>query len=77
MVTAVSRPRYRVTPTGKITVKAGSAVLCTLTLAQGGGHCTLGKSRLRPGTYSLIASYAGGREFAASASAKKTLTVAR
>src|SRR5262249_57845027 len=46
-------------PTGKVTVKAGSAGLCTITLGGGMGSCTLAAAKLRPGTYQLTASYSG------------------
>ena len=76
-LTITVAPRYSGTPVGKITVKAGSTILCTLTLTIGKGHCTLAASKLRPGTYSLVARYEGSKEFVASASAGKSLTVAR
>ena len=61
---------------GQVTIKAGSASVCTITLSGGTGSCTLGDTRLRPGTYQLTASYAGSAGFQASASAQQALTVA-
>jgi hypothetical protein len=66
---------YSGTPTGTVTVKAGSTTVCTITLTSGKGACTLTARELRPGTYHLIASYPANRDFLGSASAKKTLTV--
>jgi hypothetical protein len=71
------KPQTSGIPAGKVTVRAGSATLCVITLKSAKGSCTLAASKLRPGTYKLIASYAGGTPYAASASAKKTLTVTR
>jgi hypothetical protein len=64
------------TPAGKVTVKTGSTTVCTITLASGKGSCTLGATRLRPGGYPLVASYAGNAAFRASSSGSKVLTVA-
>ena len=70
-------PRGGGTPTGKITVKAGSATVCTITLAKAKGTCTLKASQLRRGTYHLTATYHGSQTHAASTSGKKTLTVTK
>jgi hypothetical protein len=64
-------------PTGKVTVKAGSAAVCTITLASGQGSCTLGATRLRPGTYHLTVSYGGDVTYGSATSGSKTLTVAQ
>lgn len=71
------KPAFGGTPAGLVTVKAGSATICTITLRGGKGTCTLSASKLRPGTYELVARYGGRSTYAASASAKKTLTVTR
>src|SRR5262249_56411392 len=63
-------------PTGKVTVKAGSASLCTITLGGGTGSCTLAAAKLRPGTYQLTASYGGDNLYNGSTSAQHALTVA-
>ncbi|HET7018609.1 MAG TPA: Ig-like domain-containing protein [Streptosporangiaceae bacterium] len=63
-------------PPGKVIVKAGAITLCRIELGGGTGTCTLPPSKLRPGTYHLVARYLGGEHYAASDSAKKTLTVA-
>lgn len=69
------RPRTSGTPTGQVTVMAGSAVVCRATLADGKASCAPGATRLRPGTYRLTASYGGDTTFARS-SGKAALTVA-
>jgi hypothetical protein len=46
-------------PTGTVTIKIKSTVLCTIRLANGTGSCTLSARRLNPGSYSLTASYGG------------------
>lgn len=65
------------TPTGTVTVTAGSATVCTTTLASGTGSCTLTASQLPSGTYQLTASYSGDTTFAASASASAMLRIVR
>jgi len=48
------------TPTGTVSVKNGTTILCTLTLANGAGTCTLGATQLTVGSYaSLTAVYSG------------------
>jgi hypothetical protein len=71
------RPQTSGTPAGKVTIKAGSATLCVITLKGARGSCTLTASKLRPGTYKLTARYSGRTPYAASASTKKTLTVTK
>jgi hypothetical protein len=68
-------PEYGGIPTGKVTIKAGNATVCVITLASGKGSCTLTQRALHVGTYKLLASYAGSSNLAASASVEKTLTV--
>lgn len=62
--------------TGKVTIKAGSTVLCTINLSKGAGSCILSASKLKAGTYHLAASYGGDASYAPSASAAKPLKVA-
>jgi hypothetical protein len=71
------KPRTSGTPAGQVTVTAGSARICVIGLRKGRGTCTLRASRLRPGTYHLVARYPGGSGYGASKSAKKTLTVTK
>jgi len=63
------------TPGGKVTVKAGSKVICVITLKAGKGSCTLTARQLAKGTYHLQASYPGAFGFGASVSKLATLTV--
>jgi len=69
------RPRTSGTPTGQVTVMAGSTVVCTATLMDGKATCSPGAASLRPGIRHLTASYEGDATFAAS-SGRATLTVA-
>jgi hypothetical protein len=62
------------TPAGTVTIKVKSTVLCTIHLAKGTGSCTLAAKLLKPGTYSITATY-GGSTYYARASAAKTLKV--
>jgi hypothetical protein len=70
-------PKFSGAPAGTVTVRAGSVVVCTITLASGAGSCTLGASSLAAGSYHLVASYLGSVSFAASASAELALSVSK
>ncbi|MGA2805488.1 MAG: kelch repeat-containing protein [Acidimicrobiales bacterium] len=63
------------TPTGRVTIRNGSTVLCTTSLSSGKATCRLSPSELKAGTYRLVAAYRGGTDFNGSSSAKETLTV--
>ncbi|HEX9030399.1 MAG TPA: Ig-like domain-containing protein [Streptosporangiaceae bacterium] len=63
-------------PSGKVTIKAGKVVICTMTLAAGKASCSLTARQLKPGSYLLTAAYGGNAEFLAS-EANKTLKVVR
>ena len=63
------------TPGGKVTVKAGSTTVCTITLRSGKGSCTLSARQFKPGTYHLVATYAGTWPYGKSASSSWPLTV--
>ncbi len=65
------------TPDGSVTVRSGSATVCTITLAPGSGSCTLPATEFPPGTAPLTATYTGNTDFAPSTSAAKTLTVSK
>jgi hypothetical protein len=65
------------TPGGKVTVKAGSAAICVITLTHGKGSCAPAARKLRPGSYHVTAVYGGSGTYAGSVSAKKTLTVTK
>jgi hypothetical protein len=64
-------------PFGKVTVKAGAKSVCVITLKSGRGTCALTARELGAGTCHLTAVYAATGDFTASASAAKTLVVAR
>ena len=76
-LTVTVAPKYGGTPVGTVTVRSGTVTVCTITLESGGGTCTLAATRFAPGSTRLTAAYTGGADFAASASAAKTLTVAK
>jgi Big-like domain-containing protein len=63
-------------PTGTVTVKAGSSVLCTASVdGSGHGSCTLSSNQLSPGTYSITATYGGASGYKSSTTSTKPLTV--
>jgi hypothetical protein len=68
------------TVTGKVTIKAKAAhhtavKVCTITLTNGAGSCTLKDKALKAGKYSLTAAFAGDSSFAPSAGPAKKLDV--
>jgi Bacterial Ig-like domain (group 3) len=68
-------PAYAGPATGRVTVSAGSTVLCRITLTAGAGSCKLAARQLAAGARHVTAAYAGATYFAPSASAAKTLKV--
>jgi hypothetical protein len=70
-------PKYAGPPAGKVTIKAGRTTVCVITLKSGKGTCTLTAKKLPAGAYHLTAAYPGSTDFAGSASAKETLTIAQ
>jgi hypothetical protein len=56
------------TPTGNVTVKAGSVAVCTIILTNATGNCFLTKSQLKIGTYQITATYNGDAAYAVSTS---------
>jgi hypothetical protein len=64
-------------PTGTVTIKASATTLCVIKLSSGKGSCTLSAKRLKAGTYRLVATYGGSKNFKGSTSAKETLTIAK
>jgi hypothetical protein len=74
---AVSAPSGA-TPSGTVTLKAGTTVVCgSVDLSAGRASCTVPATRLPAGTWHLTASYSGSAALAASTSAAQTLTVAK
>ena len=69
--------------TGTVSITAGPATVCTITLDQGNDACNLTASQLPVGSYQLTATYSGGQltdqgrtgTFAGSASTPQALTV--
>jgi hypothetical protein len=71
------RPRYSGTPSGSVTVKAGTTTICKITLKSARGTCSLAKTRLTAKPVKLTASYSGSADFSSSRSGAKTLTVSK
>lgn len=59
----------------KITIKPGATTVCTVTLKNDTGSCTLSNKKLKKGSYTLVASFPGNTDLLAS-SARKSLKVA-
>jgi hypothetical protein len=68
-------PAYGPPATGQVAVKSGTTTLCTITLANGAGTCTLPPAGLPVGTAKLTASYPGTDVIAASTSPAAELQV--
>ena len=76
-LTVTVAPRYAGTPSGTVAIKSGRTLVCAIRLSSGRGACTLTARQLKAATYHLIASWPGNPDFNASASAPKTLTIAK
>ena len=63
------------TPGGRVTIKAGTKTVCTITLKSGKGSCTLSARQFRPGGYHLVADFTPAWPYARSASSSWPLTV--
>jgi hypothetical protein len=61
--------------TGKVTIRAGTTVICTISLSKGAGTCILSTTRLKAGTYHLTATYSGDVNYAPSTSVVRVLKV--
>jgi hypothetical protein len=65
-------------PVGTVRIKSGAATVCTLSLSPSGtGSCALKAAALPPGTAKLTASYAGNADFGSSASAVRSVAIAK
>jgi Bacterial Ig-like domain (group 3)/Fibronectin type III domain len=64
-------------PTGKITVKAGTKTVCKTTLTNGAGMCSPNAKTLAIGDYSITARYGGSTHFAKSISSAESLTIVK
>jgi hypothetical protein len=62
---------------GTVTVKSGTRPVCVAAISAGKGTCARAASALGAGTADLSATYAGGGDFARSASASRMLAVAK
>jgi len=65
------------TPTGTVTLRSGTSLVCTITLASGQGSCTPGAAQFNAGAVSLAATYAGPAWFGTSASPAVSFQVTR
>jgi Bacterial Ig-like domain (group 3) len=65
------------TPAGTVTVKSGSASVCTVGLVAPTGSCELQSAAFPAGTVHLKASYGGSAAFSTSTSAAATVTVSK
>jgi hypothetical protein len=64
-------------PSGHVTVKAGSTVICVITLRSAKGTCSPSPARLATGSHKITAIYGGSADVTSSASAARTLSVAK
>jgi hypothetical protein len=65
------------TPTGRVSVTAGSAVLCTATLVRGTASCPVTKASLPAGTSHPEATYGGDAAYVSATSPPAVLTIAK
>ena len=70
-------PQYAGPVPGTVIVTAGRTTVCMIRLRNGAGACQLSASKLRPGTYHLVARYSRTTDFAASASRAARAAVLR
>jgi hypothetical protein len=63
------------TPTGTVTIKAGSTVLCTITLVNGRGSCSPPANALPAGHYVVVAFYSGDSNYSPAQSHPRQLQV--
>jgi hypothetical protein len=64
-------------PTGYVAVDSATKILCIIHLYRGTGSCSPTAKALAPGSYKVVAFYAGDFNFKPSTSSRKTLTVLR
>jgi hypothetical protein len=63
------------TPTGTVTIKAGSTVLCTIILVKGHGSCSPSANALPAGRYEVVAYYSGDSTYSPAQSLPRELEV--
>jgi Bacterial Ig-like domain (group 3) len=77
-VTVTVSPQRSGKPSGTVTVRTGSTVLCAFALNSAGkGSCPLSAKRLAAGKHSLAANYGGSVGYSGSGSAARVVTVVR
>ena len=76
-ISVAVKPAFAGTPAGHVTVKAGSTVICVITLRSAKGTCSPSPARLAAGSHEITASYGGSADVASSISAARTLSVAK
>jgi Bacterial Ig-like domain (group 3) len=76
-ISVAVKPALGGIPTGQVTVKVGSAVICVITLRSARGMCSPSPARLGTGRHKFTALYGGSGDVTSSASAARTLLVAR
>jgi uncharacterized repeat protein (TIGR03803 family) len=72
---SVARPNVAGVPTGTVTLLAGSTQVGSAKLSAGSASITISSSALPPGSYRLVAQYAGDANNTASASSPLVVTV--
>jgi hypothetical protein len=60
---------------GTVAIRAGSTTVCTITLSDNAGSCRPAASKLKAGSYSLVARYGPTQVYMSSLSAARTLKV--
>jgi hypothetical protein len=68
-------PQYKGTPGGTVAVRDSTVTLCVVTLAKGKGSCALSAKQLKPGHYSLVATYAASPTNFKDSASKKGATL--
>jgi len=63
-------------PSGTVTIKSGTVVLCTITLPAA-RHCSLSAAKLGAGTHRVAAYYGGDSDFDPSVSGKDSLVIGK
>ncbi|HEY3907254.1 MAG TPA: Ig-like domain-containing protein [Streptosporangiaceae bacterium] len=74
-ITVAVKPLSGGTPTGTVTVTAGSKDLCTITLAHGGGTCSLRARQLPQGSDHVTGTYSGDGTYVGSVSNSRSIKV--
>jgi hypothetical protein len=76
-ISVAAKPVIGGTSTGHVTVKAGSTVICVITLRSAKGTCSPSPARLATGSHKITATYGGSADVTSSTSAARTLSVAK